>query len=302
MSARLRKFGWAWCMQTSRLRAVAVGCLMAIGLSACGAVTAVTDMVLPLDPEWERWAAHQPYSDLRVNHRPWNQFLQTYAHDGEDGITRLGYRDVTPAHRQDLDDYIEALSVLQVTRLTRAEQLAYWINLYNALTVQLVLEHYPLESIRQVTFNRSFVPSFLVGDGPWAEELVVVEGIPLSLDNIEHRILRPIFRDPRISYAMNRAALGSPNLQRQSFDPRRADQQLNDAARAFVNHPRGVRIDGNRAGVSSIYTWFRDDFGGSEEAVLVHLRSHADAGLLARLQGVTQVRDQGFDWTLNDTP
>ncbi len=292
-----------WLRRFNRpLRVWAFLSLLMTGLTACGTVTAVTDMVLPMDPEWERWAAHQTYSDLHVNHRSWDEFLQTYVREGEDGISRMAYRDITREDRQRLAAYIESLSVIDVSDLSRSEQLAYWINLYNALTVQLVLQNYPIESIRQISFNRSFVPSFLVGDGPWAEEIVVIEGIPLSLDNIEHRILLPIFRDPRIHYAINRAAISSPNLMGEAVDPQRVDEQFNAAARAYVNHPRAVRVDGNRAGVSSIYTWFRDDFGGSEQAILVHLRNYADADLLVRLQGVTRVRDQGFDWALNDTP
>lgn len=286
----------------ARQRALILSLILAAFVAGCGSVTAVTDMVIPQDPEWERWAAHQPYSTIHVNHQPWNAFLRDYVRAGEDGINRVAYRDVTREDRHALNEYIEALSVIEVTSLNRSEQLAYWVNLYNALTVQLILRNYPVESIRQITFNRSFVPSFLVGDGPWAEELVTIEGVPLSLDNIEQRIIRPIFLEARVHYVINRGAIGSPNLLTEALDPARLDAQMDAAARAFVNHPRAVRIDGNRAGVSSIYTWFREDFGGTEEGVLIHLRSYADSGLLTRLEGVTRVRDQGFDWALNGTP
>ncbi|MBN4046426.1 DUF547 domain-containing protein [bacterium AH-315-P15] len=270
-------------------------------LAGCGSVTAVTDFVLPQDQSWERWAAHQPYSDIHVNHQAWDAFLETYRRVNNAGAVELAYRDVAPEDRVALDGYIEALSLTPVGTLNRREQLAYWVNLYNALTVQLVLNHYPVDSIREIEFGRSFVPSFLVGDGPWGEELVVVEGVPLSLDNIEQRILRPLFRDPRIHYVLTHAAMGSPDLMARSLDPARLNTDLNAAARAYVNSPRGVQVDGNRAGVSSIYTWFRDDFGGSEEAVLVHLRSYAAPELRMDLVPVSKVRDQGYDWDLNDT-
>ncbi len=270
-------------------------------LSGCGSVMAVTDFVLPQDQSWERWAAHQPYSEIHVNHQAWGSFLDSYRRVSEDGAIGLAYAEVTPEDRAKLDAYIEALGQTPVSRLTRQEQFALWVNLYNALTVQLVLDHYPVDSIREIEFGRSFVPTFLVGDGPWGEELVVVEGVPLSLDNIEQRILRPLFREPRVHYVLNRAAVGSPDLPSEPLDPARLDSQLTEAARAFVNAPRAVRVDGNRAGVSSIYTWFRDDFGGSEGAVLVHLRSYATQAFRTDLMGVSKVRDQGYDWDLNDT-
>jgi hypothetical protein len=159
-----------------------------------------------------------------------------------------------------------------------------------------------VDSIRDIEFGRSFVPSFLVGDGPWGQELITVEGIPLSLDNIEQRIIRPLFHEPRVHYVLNRAAVGSPDLMPRPLSPAEMEGQLDAAARSFINSPRAVTVDGNRAGVSSIYTWFREDFGGSQEAVLVHLRNFAGPELRAELDEVSRVRDQGFDWSLNDTP
>lgn len=284
------------------LFSLAAAALLAGMLASCGSVTSVTDFVLPQDQSWERWAAHQPYSELHVNHGAWAQFLSTYRRVSPGGAVQLAYRDVTAEDRRALNAYVDALGETPVSTLSRREQFAYWVNLYNALTVQLVLDHYPVASIREIEFGRSFVPSFLVDDGPWGHELILVEGIPLSLDHIEQRILRPLFREPRLHYVLNRAATGSPDLMAEPLDPDRTDDQLNAAARAFVNSPRAVQVDGNRAGVSSIYTWFREDFGGSQDGVLVHLRSHADPGLRAQLEAVTRVRDQGFDWSLNHTP
>jgi len=275
--------------------------LLAAFLAGCGSVTAVTDFVLPQDQEWERWAAYQPDSEIHVNHQAWAQFLSAYRRVTPDGVVQVAYRDVTVDDRRTLDRYLEALSETPVSTLSRQEQLAYWVNLYNALTVKLVLDHYPVASIREIEFGRSFVPSFLVGDGPWGQELVTVEGVPLSLDNIEQRIIRPLFREPRIHYALNRAAIGSPDLMAEPLDAARLEDQLDAAARVFVNSERAVTVDGNRAGVSSIYTWFREDFGGSQDAVLIHLQNFASPDLRAELEEVTRVRDQGFDWHLNGT-
>ena len=95
---------------------------------------------------------------------------------------------------------------------SRDEQLAYWINLYNALTVKVILDHYPVKSILDIDISPGW---FSIG--PWGKKLVAVEGVEISLDDIEHRILRPIWRDPRIHYALNCAAVGCPNLLREAF-------------------------------------------------------------------------------------
>jgi len=288
--------------RTRRPLAFAIVFFMSGLLSACGSVTAVTDFVLPQDQGWERWAAYETGSQIHVNHQSWENFLSTYRRVSPEAGIQIAYRDVTSEDRQALNRYVDALGETPVSTLNRQEQFAFWVNLYNALTVKLVLDHYPVESIREIEFGRSFVPSFLVGDGPWGQELVTVEAIPLSLDNIEQRILRPLFHEPRVHYVLNRAAVGSPDLMLTPLDPTHMEDQLNAAAARFVNSERGVQVDGNRAGVSSIYTWFREDFGGSQDAVLIHLRNYADPELRAALSGVSRVRDQGFDWSLNDTP
>ena len=109
-----------------------------------------------------------------------------------------------------LDDYLQMLESVQVTDLNPDEQFAYWINLYNALTIWVILEHYPVESIQDISYG-------LLTRGPWKENLATVEGVDLSLDDIEHEILRPVFQDNRIHYAVNCASIGCPNLQSTAF-------------------------------------------------------------------------------------
>jgi predicted TIM-barrel fold metal-dependent hydrolase len=182
-----------------------------------------------------------------------------------------------------------------VTRLSRAEQLPYWINLYNALTVRTVLAHYPVTSIRKIR------PGWL-SLGPWKEKWVEVEEYPISLDDIEHRILRPIWRDPRIQCAVNCASLGCPNLQPTAFTRANTEALLENAAGAYVNHPRSVSFRGPELVVSSIYRWFREDFGDSDAGILLYLRQHAEPDLAARLGEVVEIADDLYDWRLNGAP
>jgi len=248
---------------------------------------------------WERWTVHDPDSQASIDHAAWDHFLKTYVVPGDDGISRVAYRWVTAADTSALDAYVARLEATAISRFNPAEQRAFWINLYNALTVRLVLQHYPVDSILDIDLSGGFIDS-LIGDGPWQRKLAVVEGADLSLDDIEHRILRPIWTDPRIHYALNCAALGCPNLQGAAFTAANTDALLESAARGFVNHSRGVRIFDGDLIVSSLYLWYEDDFGGDEVSVIAHLRRYAGAELSRDLLGRTDIDDEQYDWTLND--
>ena len=124
-----------------------------------------------------------------------------------------------------------------------------------------------------------------------------MEGVPVSLDDIEHRILRPIWRDPRIHYAVNCATVGCPNLQPLAYGAANAERLLSDAARAYVNHPRGVRLGDDALVVSSLYVWYADD---EEAGVIAHLARFAAPALRARLQSARGIADHAYDWALND--
>jgi len=230
-----------------------------------------------------------------VNHGAWNALLERYVSLPEDGIARFAYGTVAAADYLALDDYLAHLAATRPSALSRNEQLAYWINLYNALTVKVILDHYPVRSIRRIKYGRFFA------FGPWGRELISVEGFELSLDDIENQILRPVFDDPRIHYSINCASLGCPNLRAEAYNADLIDEQLNQAARDFVNHPRAAAVEGSRLTVSSIYVWFEQDFGGDDARVISHLRQYAEAELLEHLDGIDRISASRYDWTLNDT-
>ena len=244
---------------------------------------------------WDRWLAHDPDSTGRIDHGKWDAFLVRYVRIGADGVHRVAYGEVTPSDRARLDRYVAHLSGLPISQFNRAEQMAYWINLYNALVVRLVVDHYPIASIRNIG-SRSGAP----GTGPWRQELVKVEGIPLSLHDIMHRILRPIWRDPRVHYALSCGAVGCPNLQPEPFEADQLERQLSEAAMAYVNDPRCISIEGDQLGLSSLFRWYQDDFGGTDRDVLNHLMAYAEPGLAMKLQRFDRISGDGFDWRLND--
>ncbi len=242
---------------------------------------------------WGYWERSDPASTLAIDHRGWTAFLGRYLVAGEDGINRADYGRVGPEDRAALARYVASLETVQVTRLNRAEQFAYWINLYNAATVRLILDNYPVRSIRDISGG-------FLSIGPWSRKLLTIEGQPVSLDDIENRILRPIWRDPRVHYALNCASLGCPNLQPEAFTPALTEELLERGAREYVNHRRGVLISYDRLIVSSVYHWYKEDFGGTDAGVIAHLKRYAAPSLAAELGRIAAIYDDHYDWRLND--
>ncbi|ADM08493.1 hypothetical protein PB2503_02072 [Parvularcula bermudensis HTCC2503] len=225
---------------------------------------------------------------------PYASFLSRYI-SMEDGIALVEYGAVTAADHQVLKTYIADLAGLSPSTFSRDEALAYWFNLYNAKTLDIVLDHYPVTSIKDI--GRSFTNPL---GGPWKQKVVTVEGRKLSLDNIEHDTVRATYDEPRVHYAFNCASIGCPNLKSSPWTAETLDTDLDSAARAYIAHPRGLRIEDGEVTASSIYKWFQEDFGGSEDGVLDHVRAYATGAKAEALSDVTDIDDYAYDWSLND--
>ncbi|RVU37828.1 DUF547 domain-containing protein [Hwanghaeella grinnelliae] len=241
---------------------------------------------------WDIWLAHDEAATARIEHGAWDQFLGKYVYPDQSGVNRVAYDKVTEQDRAILKAYIARLAGLRITAYPRAEQEAYWVNLYNALTLDVVLDHYPVKSIRDIDISGLF------SNGPWGKDLVEIEDHGVSLDDIEHRILRPIWQDPRTHYVVNCASIGCPNLLPVAVTADTLDEIKTEAARAYVNHPRGVTITGKTATISKIYDWFSEDFGGSESGIRTHLMLYADPALAKAIAQVEDF-DYAYDWSLN---
>jgi len=243
---------------------------------------------------WSYWNAHDAASTTRIDHGAWARFLVANVKSGSGGVSLIAYGRVSQKDRKALSDYVANLASLPIARYARREQLAYWINLYNALTVETVLKHYPVKSIRDIDLSPG-----PFADGPWKRDLVTIDGQAVSLDDIEHRILRPIWKDPRIHYAVNCASIGCPNLQGRAFTAQNTQRLLDKAARDYVNDRRGARIVGGRLILSRIYDWFEPDFT-VDGGVLAHLRRYALPTLGSKLEKFDSADGYDYDWRLND--
>lgn len=244
---------------------------------------------------WPRWQIHDPDSAVIINHDAWGLLLQKYVVGHPSGINRFKYSSVSSIDRQALKDYLQKMQAVAVSALNRDEQKAYWINLYNALTVNVILEHYPVKTIRDIDISPGFF-----SNGPWDAKLLAIEGQNISLNDIEHRILRPVWQDNRVHYAVNCASLGCPNLLQQPFTSQNLDMMLEKAARDFINHPRGVSFDRGKMSVSSIYIWFEEDFGGSEKGINLHLEKYLSQDKLKELAAAHGKISHQYNWDLNE--
>ncbi|MDP5071060.1 MAG: DUF547 domain-containing protein [Congregibacter sp.] len=275
--------------------AVATQILLAALLLLLGGCASVERLAIP-DKILLSTNFAQSGTEDSVSHATLSRFLGLYTRKDDQGVVRLDYASVSTAEHRQLKAYIAGLVKVDTRVLTRNAQLAYWANLYNAVTADVVLDHYPVESIRNIKDGAFDL-------GPWEEKRLMLHGRPTSLHDIEHGIVRALWRDtPEIHYILNCASIGCPNLPQSAYSGDSIQRVMQEAAMAFVNDPhRGVSIDNNRLRISKIYSWYRPDFGGSDESILEHLRRYAKPDLSAQLTQCHSVNGYFYDWSLNDT-
>jgi len=197
--------------------------------------------------------------------------------------------------------YLDALARADLARLDEKEKLAFWINVYNAYTIELINRHQERDSIRNI--NKSLLG--IKGHGPWREKLVKAAGEVHHLDNVEHDIIRKQFREPRIHFALVCAALGCPDLRGEAYTGARLDAQLQEqSVRFLLRSPDRNRVDPGTRTVygSPIYaSWYREDFGQTDAAIGRYLARFHPEGPERQLllSGRFKLVETDYDWTLN---
>lgn len=196
--------------------------------------------------------------------------------------------------------YLSALNAVNPASLSAQERLAYWINVYNAFTIKLIVDKGERQSIRNV--NKSF--GLLKLKGPWSDPVVRAAGRVLTLDQVEHEIIRKEFDEPRIHFALVCAAIGCPPLRSEAYVAARLETQLTEQAQRFIREsPPKNRVDvpSRTVFVSLVFTWYRDDFGGSDKAIGQYLAEWYPAGPERDLlrSGRFTLKQTNYDWTLN---
>ena len=245
------------------------------------------------------WETSDETSVKQVDHSAWQDILTAYLRTHSSDINKFDYA-ALKANAKDtskLVKYLNYLQKLDPRTYSRAEQKAYWINLYNALTVKVVVDAFPVDSIRDICRNRA--PGSECS-GPWNEVHAKVAGQDLTLDNIENDILRPIWKDNLIHYGLSCASYGCPDLYGTAFTAKNTETLLDTGARKYVNNSRGVDfMEDDFIIISSIYDWYVEDFGNNKQGVIKHLARYADKELAERLKNFNGTVDYEYDWRLN---
>ncbi|MCH9690910.1 MAG: DUF547 domain-containing protein [Gammaproteobacteria bacterium] len=250
-------------------------------------------MAAPKSRYWALWDKYNAQSELSINHQIWQGILDQYLIDTADGQSRLFlYGKVTVQDKQQLEKYIASLVALDPREYQKAEQKAYWLNLYNALTVDLILKNYPISSI---TTLGSWYSS-----GPWDEEITRIAGEPVTLNDIEHRILRPLWQDNRVHYGLNCASLGCPDLSHQAFTVENTNEQLDELAERFINQKKGLEIQEDTLWLSKIYSWYASDFGPGQKGLMQHLMRYVNPQKHQALSQFSGSFKYQYNWDLND--
>ena len=249
---------------------------------------------------WPVWNQADASNQSKIDHQSWQRFLDLYLVKSETGVNLVRYGSVSDADKKMLKSYLSALQSIDPRHYVRPEQTAYWINLYNALTVDLILDHYPVESIKDISLN---LFSFF---GPWDDAGIDIAGTRVSLNDIEHRILRPINQDARLHFVLNCASIGCPNLQPEVLTAANLDAIMDRATLEYLTHPRGASWNGEELQLSSIFEWYSIDFGDSENDVKRWIASrmktnsnNPDTALLKALHDSDVSINYEYDWTLN---
>ena len=228
----------------------------------------------------------EPARAATVNHEIWAELLNKNIKQGK--VDYAGFK----SEESRLDRYLEVLENTDSNQLLESEKFAFYINAYNAWTIKLILSAYPgLDSIKDLG---SLLKS------PWQKKFVRIDGQVTTLDDIEHNILRPRFKDPRVHFAINCSAASCPPLKPEPYLGIALDHQLDESTRSFVNDPDNYRLEGDTLYVSRIFKWFSEDF--NDDALGFYL-TYAEGNLKMRLvekKDTIQVKYLHYDWSLND--
>ena len=210
--------------------------------------------------------------------------------------TGVRYRDwaAHPGDVQKLTEYLAALQSVAPAKLEPKPALAYWINLYNAATVHLILEHYPVKSIKDIGGVLS---------SPWKIPVATVGGKQFSLNQIENDVIRPLFHEPRIHFALNCASRSCPPLRAEAYDGVRLDTQLEEQTARFLGDQATNSVDAQGTiWLSKVFDWYAADFAAAGGSVLAFVSPYL--GLTGSTPGaghVPALRYRDYDWNLNES-
>lgn len=222
----------------------------------------------------------------------WHHLLQRYVNDQG----QVNYQAWQTEEPDTLRHWLAALQPAELTNLGTNGHLAFWLNLYNALTIQQVLDRYPIPSIRPSLLG---VPNWLAFWQFFNRTVLTWGDRALSLNDIEHKILRPEFEEPRIHFALVCASIGCPLLRPEAYWPDQVQEQLEADAIRFINNSNKVSYSpqSQTLACSKIFKWYKADFLKVAPSVAAYIQPYLKANM--PLEPTPTVAYLPYDWTLN---
>ena len=227
-------------------------------------------------------------SSQPVSHNIWDSLV----HKHVDETGKVNYKGFIQDSMQ-LNAYLDILSKNHpnTKHWSRDEQLAYWLNAYNAFTVKIVADNYPVPSIKDIKNGIPFVNTV------WDIKFIRIENAEYDLNNIEHGIVRPKFNEPRAHFALNCASVSCPRLRNEAYTPEKLEEQLSDQARYFLANPVKNKItDSKQVELSKIFSWFKGDFTDSGLTLIEFLNQYAPL----QIDKDANINHLDYDWNLNE--
>jgi len=233
---------------------------------------------------------YQSVSAADFDHSIFDRILKTYVNN--QGL--VDYNGI--AADQSFNSYMESLKTAQADSMSRDGQLAFWINAYNAVTIDKVIKWKPKKSVRE-----TFVPGVWTGTKFFTSREHTVAGEQLSQDDIEHEILRKQLKEPRIHFVIICASSGCPPLPRFAYTEDNVQAKLEDETRKYINSKRGTQIDTakNTLYLSKLFDWFAGDFEYKSGSVLDFIKPYLDESALAFVEQNPKIKYLHYDWALN---
>ncbi len=213
----------------------------------------------------------------KVNHTEWDALLQKYVNN----TGNVNYA-ALKSDQANLNNYLKIISQnTPQSNWTKSEKLAYWINAYNAFTIKLIVDNYPVKSIKD-----------LKGGNPWDEKWIKIREKTYSLNNIENDIIRPTFKEPRIHFAVNCAAASCPPLLNKAWTAQNLEANLANQTRQFINNTKYNQLSSSAIKVSKIFDWYGGDFGN----LISYLNKYTETPIKSN----AKVSFAEYDWSLNE--
>ena len=226
--------------------------------------------------------------DFDQSHQSYGRVLSKYVNKGVVDYNGL------KSNPKELDLYLENLASIsqgEFNRWSKKQKLAYLINLYNAQTLRLIIDHYPISSIKDI-------------NQPWDTPIVTLHGNKITLNELEHEIIRKNYDEPRIHFALVCAAMGCPNLPTEPFVSTKLDLQLNQQGRGFLSDSKKNYVDlaNKTVYLSPIFEWFKEDFLQDSDSVLLFLRPYFPNDISSKISDSDyKIEFMDYDWSLNDS-